>query len=70
MEIRFSERLRTLRRERGETQVTVAAAVGLVEQHYQKLERGVNLPNLENAWKLADHFEVSIDYLVGRTDQR
>lgn len=70
MEIKFSERLRTLRRERGETQVTVAAAVGLVEQHYQKLERGVNLPNLENAWKLADHFEVSIDYLVGRTDQR
>lgn len=70
MEIKFSERLRTLRKERGETQVTVAAAVGLVEQHYQKLERGVNLPNLENAWKLADHFEVSIDYLVGRTDQR
>ena len=70
MEIKFSERLRTLRRERGETQVTVAAAVGLVEQHYQKLERGVNLPNLENAWKLADHFNVTIDYLVGRTDKR
>ena len=48
----------------------VAAAVGLVEQHYQKLERGVNLPNLENTWKLADHFGVTIDYLVGRTDER
>ena len=70
MEIRFNERLRALRKEQGETQVQVAAAVGLVEQHYQKLERGVNLPNLENTWKLADHFNVTIDYLVGRTDER
>nr|WP_325252198.1 helix-turn-helix transcriptional regulator [uncultured Oscillibacter sp.] len=70
MEIKFNERLRVLRKEQGETQVQVAAAVGLVEQHYQKLERGVNLPNLENAWKLADHFNVTIDYLVGRTDDR
>lgn len=70
MEIKFNERLKALRKEQGETQVQVAAAVGLVEQHYQKLERGVNLPNLENAWKLADHFNVTIDYLVGRTDKR
>ena len=70
MEIKFNERLRGLRKEQGETQVQVAAAVGLVEQHYQKLERGVNLPNLENAWKLADHFGVTIDYLAGRTDER
>ena len=70
MEIKFNERLRVLRKEQGETQVQVAAAVGLVEHHYQKLERGVNLPNLENTWKLADHFGVTIDYLVGRTDER
>ena len=70
MEFKFNERLRVLRKEQGETQVQVAAAVGLVEQHYQKLERGVNLPNLENTWKLADHFGVTIDYLVGRTDER
>lgn len=63
-------RLRELRKEKGETQVQVAEAVGIVEQHYQRLERGANLPNLESAWKLADHFGVSIDYLVGRTDER
>ncbi len=66
----LKERLKELRREKGETQVQVAVAVGIVEQHYQKFEGGVNLPNLENAWKLADHFGVSIDYLVGRTDER
>ena len=63
-------KLRELRKEKGETQVQVAEAVGIVEQHYQRLERGANLPNLESAWKLADHFGVSIDYLVGRTDER
>lgn len=68
--MKLRERLRELRKEKGETQVQVAAAVGIVEQHYQKFEGGVNLPNLENAWKLADHFGVSIDYLVGRTDVR
>lgn len=66
----LQERLRALRKERGETQSQVAAAVGIAERHYQRFEGGVNLPNLENAWKLADHFGVSIDYLVGRTDLR
>ena len=66
----IQERLRELRKEKKETQVQVAQAVGLVEQHYQKFERGVNLPSLENAWKLADHFGVSIDYLVGRSEKR
>lgn len=66
----FKERIRELRKEKGETQVQVAAAIGIAEQHYQRFERGANLPNLENAWKLADHFGVSIDYLVGRSDVR
>ena len=60
----LKERLRELRKEKKETQVQVAEAIGIVEQHYQKFEGGVNLPNLENAWKLADHFGVTIDYLV------
>ena len=66
----LKERLRGLRKEKKETQVQVAEAMGIVEQHYQKFEGGVNLPNLENAWKLADHFGVTIDYLVGRSDKR
>ena len=57
----LKERLRELRKEKKETQVQVAEAIGIVEQHYQKFEGGVNLPNLENVWKLADHFGVTID---------
>ena len=48
----------------------VAEAIGVAESHYQRFERGANLPNLENVWKLADHFGVTIDYLVGRSDKR
>lgn len=68
MAIILRDRLRALRKEKKETQLQVADAVGMAEQQYQNYERGSNLPNLENTWKLADHFGVSIDYLVGRTD--
>ena len=66
----LQERLRALRKERNETQLQVATAIGIADRHYQRFEGGVNLPNLENAWKLADHFGVTIDYLVGRTNDR
>ncbi len=66
----LQERLRELRKETGETQVQVAEAIGIAERNYQRFEAGGNLPNLENAWKLADHFGVSVDYLIGRTDER
>ncbi len=70
MDFKFRERIRELRKEKGETQLQVATALGILEAHYQRYERGVTLPNMANAWKLADHFGVSIDYLVGRTDKR
>lgn len=70
MEFLLKDRIRGLRKELGETQVQVADALGIAESHYQKYERGASLPNAENLWKLADHFGVSIDYLVGRSDER
>ena len=66
----FKERLRTLRKEAGETQTQAAAAVNIGESHYQKFELGSNLPNFINLIALADHFDVSLDYLTGRTDER
>ena len=66
----FRERLRSLRKESKETQVQVATALGIADRHYQRFERGENLPSFENLWALADHFEVSVDYLMGRSDER
>ena len=68
--MKLFERLRSLRKEKKETQVRVAAAIGLTERQYQRFEAGESLPNFENLWALADHFDVSLDYLVGRSDRR
>ena len=66
----FQERLRALRKETHETQAQVAAALKIVDRHYQKFEAGSNLPSFQNIIALADHFQVNADYLLGRTDVR
>jgi len=65
----FPARLRELRKARHETQQQVADGLGVPRQHYQKFEAGDNLPSLEKFIALADHFEVSLDYLAGRTER-
>jgi len=66
----LKEQLRKLRKEHGETQKQVAAAIGIGERPYQYLESGEHLPSLETFIALADHFGVSLDYLAGRSDRR
>lgn len=65
---KFSERLKQLRKQKKITQVGVAAYLGCTEQHYQRIEYGkVNIPTTDLI-ALADYFDVSLDYLVGRSD--
>lgn len=66
----FSVRIRELRNEKRLKQVEMAEFLGCIERHYQKIERGeINIPSLTLV-KLADFFEVSTDYLLGRSDDR
>ena len=65
----FSEKLRLLRKEKNLTQVQAAGEVGLSYRGYQDLERGV-LPRADNLLAIAEFYEVSIDWLMGRTDKR
>ena len=66
----FSARIKELRKEKGLTQVAMAEFLGCKDRHYQKIEYGeVNIPSLTLV-KLADFFEVSTDYLLGRSDDR
>ncbi len=62
----INERLRELRKARGETQKQVAAAIGIGERPYQYLESGEHQPSLATFIALADHFGVSLDELAGR----
>jgi len=64
----FPERLKELRKTRNITQAKVAEAIGCVEQYYQKIEYGKIKPKYDKIEQLADFFDVSTDYLLGRTD--
>lgn len=66
----FGQRLKQLRNEKHMTQKEMAELLDKTERHYQDMEAGkINVPAL-TLIKLADFFHVSLDYLVGRTDQR
>ena len=66
----FGQRLRELRKEKGLKQTEMAQFLGCTDRNYQKMEYGeINIPAL-TLIKLSDFFEVTLDYLVGRTDQR
>jgi len=62
----FSEILRDLRKEKKLTQLDVATALGITVRQYQRYESGEQTTTLENLIALADFFDVSLDYLVGR----
>lgn len=63
----FSDRLRTLRAERNLTQKDVYTALGVSPIVYQRYEYG-KAPAFDKLIALADYFDVSLDYLVGRSD--
>jgi len=63
----FSDRVKELRKAKGMTQREVASALGITERSYQRYE-AENNPNNDTLIKLADFFDVSADYLLGRSD--
>ena len=73
MEIKMpllSQRLTLLRSEKNVTQQNMAELLGKTSRHYQDIESGkINIPSL-TLIKLADYFGVSLDYLVGRSEDR
>jgi len=66
----LSKRLRECRKERGLSQREVAIFCDITEKAYQNYELMTREPKLEILIRIADYFEVSLDYLVGRTDQK
>lgn len=64
----FSERLVELRTTRNLTQKQVYEAVGMSAPGYQRYEYGQREPAYQNLLALADYFDVSLDYLCGRSD--
>lgn len=66
----FSERLKKLRKDAGLTQVDVAEKLGISQPAYASWERGIKKPTQENLIKIAQILNVSVDYLVGNSEEK
>lgn len=64
----FAERVKESRLNKNIKQSELGEAVGLTYTAISDIERGRRTTTLEKLVALADYFEVSIDYLMGRTD--
>ena len=66
----FSERLKELRKQAHLTQVELASKLGIVQSSYADWERGKKKPTQENLVKIAQILNVSVDYLVGNSEEK
>lgn len=63
------ERIKQLRRQKGLTQKSVAASLGIGQTTVANYENGTRFPDLEKLGDIADLYEVTVDYLLGRTQE-
>lgn len=70
MDNTFPVRLRELREQRGISRKTLSELCGLTHDAVRRYERRQAVPTMPVLVSLAEYFGVSIDYLVGRTDEK
>lgn len=64
----FQERLLEQRKLYGYSKRNLASKLGISHTAYLRYEKGTSEPTQENLVKLADIFDVSVDYLLGRKE--
>ena len=68
--VQFGERLKRARNAKNLSQQALADIIGKSLNTVGLYERGLRQPSLETLCLLADTLEVSVDYLLARTDER
>ena len=66
----YYRRVRDLREDHDKTQKEIAAVLNMQLTVYQRYERGERELPLWAAIKLADYYNVTLDYLVGRIERQ
>lgn len=66
----YFQRLKDMREDFDMTQKQIAALLSIQQTVYSRYERGFQTIPLEHLMKLADFYQVSLDYLTGRTNSR
>ena len=63
-------RIRNLREDADKTQQEIAEYLGTSQTMYARYERCANEMPIRHLIKLSDYYQVSLDYLCGRTDEK
>lgn len=66
----FSERFKELRKEKEITLEELAIRTGITRSTLSKYERGIVDPSLQNAKKIAESLNTTLDYISGASDDR
>ena len=66
----IARRLRECRRKSGYTQMQAAVYADITETAYTNYERAKQIPRLDILVRIADMYQVSLDYLVGLKEER
>ena len=64
----FSDRLCVLRKQKNISQSQLSEQIGVSFHQISKMEKAQRAASIEVMCALADYFDVSLDYLVGRSD--
>lgn len=64
----FADRLTDLRHASGLSQEQLGTIIAVSKQAINEIEKGRSTTTLDRAVRLADYFNVSLDYLVGRSN--
>ena len=68
MEMNIGNKIRELRKKKGITQISLQMQTGIEQSLISKFESGERTPPTETLVLLADFYNVSIDYILYRTD--
>ena len=61
-------RLKELRKKKGISQLRLATELNTTQNTVSRYETGEREPGIDELIKIADYFNVSVDYLIGRTE--
>ena len=68
MEVLIIQRINELLKSEGLNQSKLANGIGVNQSTVCNWLNGKKEPSIERLWKLADFFDVSVDYLIGRKE--
>ncbi len=68
MEILVAERIRELMKEQGLNQVQLASKIGVKQNTVSAWLLKKKEPCIHSLWAIADYFQISVDYLIGRSE--